>query len=169
MALSTFVVPAPSQLGFRVHPLLSASTRKSTVRTKLLIAASGVTGCLLIFITAFDAQASIWCPTPIPGVLMKYCLCQPFTGSAEVWTRSRLPPLTLVSLWNNLRQAAKADWASEVQAHQQPRKYLSTRLIYACDIDRWCTETRKVAGSSVTYHYTCYTKARPGPCGQRRC
>jgi hypothetical protein len=116
--------------------------------TKLL-AATGVTACLLALTAVFAAQASIWCPTPIPGVLMKYCLCQPFTGSAEVWTRSRLPPLTLIRVWANLRQAANQDWASQVQAHQQPRKYLSTRLIYACDLDRWCTGTRKVVGSSV--------------------
>ena len=114
-----------------------------------LLAARGVTACLLALTAVFEAQASIWCPTPIPGVLMKYCLCQPFTGSAEVWTRSRLPPLTLIRVWANLRQAANQDWASQVQAHQQPRKYLSTRLIYACDLDRWCTGTRKVVGSSV--------------------
>jgi hypothetical protein len=136
------------------------------MKTKLLSATG--TSCLLLLI-AFEAQASIWCPTPIPGVLMKYCLCQSFTGSAGVSVPSRLPPLQLVGLWNNLRQAAKEDWASRVQAHQQPRRYLSTKLLYACDVDRWCTETRKVAAPSVTYHYTCYTKARPGPCGQRRC
>jgi hypothetical protein len=138
------------------------------MRTKLLTA-TWVAACLLVLMHVSAAQASIWCPTPIPGVLMKYCLCQSFTGSAEVSSRSRLPPLTLVSLWNKLHRAAKEDWASKVQAHEQPRKYLSTRLIYACDIDRWCSETRRLAGSSVTYHYTCYTKARPGPCGQRRC
>jgi hypothetical protein len=131
------------------------------MKTKLLSATG--TSCLLLLI-AFEAQASIWCPTPIPGVLMKYCLCQSFTGSAGVSVPSRLPPLQLVGLWNNLRQAAKEDWASRVQAHQQPRRYLSTKLLYACDVDRWCTETR-----SVTYHYTCYTKARPGPCADRRC
>ena len=114
-----------------------------------LLAARGVTACVLALTAVFEAQASIWCPTPIPGVLMKYCLCQPFTGSAEVWTRSRLPPLTLIRVWANLRQAANQDWASQVQVHQQPRKYLSTRLIYACDLDRWCTGTRKVVGSSV--------------------
>jgi hypothetical protein len=134
------------------------------MRTKLL-AATGVTACLLVLMAVFEAQASIWCPTPIPGVLMKYCLCQPFTGSAEVWTRSRLPPLRLVVLWNDLRQAANADWASEVQAYQQPRKFLSPRLRYACDIDRGYTVTRKVTGPSVTYLYSCYVKARPGPCG----
>jgi hypothetical protein len=77
---------------------------------------------------------------------MKYCLCQSFTGSAEVSSRSRLPPLTLVSLWNKLHRAAKEDWASKVQAHEQPRKYLSTRLIYACDIDRWCFGNKEARG-----------------------
>ena len=137
------------------------------MRTKLLSATA--TSCLFLLMAMFEAQASIWCPTPIPGVLMKYCLCQSFTGSAGVSAPSRLPPLQLVGLWNNLRQAAKEDWASRVQAHQQPRRYLSTKLRYACDVDRWCTKTRKVAGSSVIYHYTCYTEARPGPCGPRRC
>jgi hypothetical protein len=132
-------------------------------------AATAVTACLLLLMAVFEVQASIWCPTPIPGVLMKYCLCQSFTGNAGVSAPSRLPPLQLIGLWSNLREAAKEDWASRVQAHQQPRKYLSTKLLYACDVDRWCTEIRRVSGASVTYLYNCYTKARPGPCGQRRC
>ena len=138
------------------------------MRTKFS-AATAAAACLLVLMVVSKAHASIWCPTPIPGVLMKYCLCQFFTGRAEVSAASRLPPLQLLGLWNNLRRAAKEDWASRVQAHQQPRHYLSTKLRYACDVDRWCTETRKLAGASVTYHYACYTKARPGPCGQRRC
>jgi hypothetical protein len=136
---------------------------------KLSKAASGIICFLLVFVTAFEAQASIWCPTPIPGVLMKYCLCQSLTGIAEVWTPSRLPPLRLAVLWNDLRQAAKADWASDVQARQEPRRFLSTRWRYACDQDQGCTVTRKVAGPSVICQYGCYAKARPGPCGQRRC
>jgi hypothetical protein len=138
------------------------------MRTKFS-AATAAAACLLVLMAVFEAQASIWCPTPIPGVLMKYCLCQSFTGRAGVSAASRLPPLQLLGLWNNLHRAAKEDWASRVHAHQQPRHYLSTKLRYACDVDRWCTETRKLAGASVTYHYACYTKARPGPCGQRRC
>ena len=153
--------------GYNFTGMLFASRNGGRMRTTILGAIT-VTASLLS-LAAFEAQASIWCPTPIPGVLIKYCLCQSFTGSAGVSAQSPVPPLQLVGLWNNLRQAAKEDWASRVQAHQQPRRYLSTKLLYACDIDRWCTETRKVAGSSVSYVYSCYTKARPGPCGQRRC
>ena len=139
------------------------------MRAKRLVAASGVIGCLLVFMATFEAHASIWCPPPIPGVLIKTCLCQSFTGRAEVWMPSRLSPLRLVGLWNDLRSAAKADWASKVQAYQQPRNFLSLRLRYACDVDRGCAATRKATGTVVTYQYSCYLKARPGPCGPRRC
>jgi len=37
-----------------------------------LLAARGVTACVLALTAVFEAQASIWCTTPIPGVLMKY-------------------------------------------------------------------------------------------------
>jgi hypothetical protein len=114
--------------------------------------ASALIGLLLFSVSTGEAQASIWCPTPIPGVLMKYCYCQSFTGSAAVSTSSRLPPLQLVGVLNSLRQAAKADWASRVQAHQQPRKFLSTKLLYARDIDRDCRVTRKGLGIVCCLH-----------------
>ena len=45
------------------------------------VAASGVAGFLIILMPLCEADAGIWCPTPIPGVLMKYCLCESITGS----------------------------------------------------------------------------------------
>ena len=47
-------------------------------------AATAAAACLLVLMAVSEAQASIWCPTPIPGVLVKYCLCQFFTGRAGV-------------------------------------------------------------------------------------
>jgi len=35
------------------------------------VAASGVAGFLIVLIPLCEADAGIWCPTPIPGVLMK--------------------------------------------------------------------------------------------------
>jgi hypothetical protein len=75
--------------------------------TKPLKAAIGVIGFLLVLVTVFEAQAGIWCPTPIPGVLIKYCLCQSLTGRAEVSSPSPLSPLTLFGLWRDLGQAAR--------------------------------------------------------------
>ena len=138
------------------------------MRTKHL-AASGVTGFLLVLMPLFGAHASIWCPTPIPGVLMKYCLCQSITGTAEVSSPSKLSSLTLVGLWRDLNAAATADWVGRVQAREGKRRFLSHRWALACDPERDCTATRTIAGGSVIYKYACYAKARPGPCGQRLC
>jgi hypothetical protein len=143
------------------------SPTESAMRPTPLLSASGITGGLLLA-SLLEAQASIWCPTPIPGVLIKTCLCVPFTGSAGVSTRSRLSPLRQAVLLNDLQQAANADWASRIEAFQQPRKYLSPRLRYACDINPGCTVSRNVAGPYVTYQYSCYMTARPGPCGSSR-
>ena len=144
------------------------SATESAMRPKPLLSASGITGGLLLA-SLLEAQAFMWCPTPIPGVLIKTCLCMPFTGSAGVSTRSRISPLREALLLSDLQQAANADWASRIEAFQQPRKYLSSRLYYACDINPGCTVSRNVAGPYVTYQYSCYMTARPGPCGSRRC
>ena len=95
------------------------------MRTKHL-AASGVTGFLLALMPLLDAHAGIWCPTPIPGVLMKYCLCQSITGSAEVSSPSKLSPLTLVGLWRDLDAAAMVDWVGRVQAREGKRRFSRT-------------------------------------------
>jgi hypothetical protein len=78
-----------------------------------LIAA--VTGLLLILTPLFDAHAGIWCPTPIPGVLMKYCLCESITGKAEVSSPTPLSPLTLFALRRHLNATAMLDWVGRVQ------------------------------------------------------
>jgi len=52
-----------------------------------------VTGLLLVLTSASEAQAGLWCPTPIPGVLMKYCLCESIKGRAEVSSPTPLSPL----------------------------------------------------------------------------
>ena len=115
------------------------------------VAASGVAGFLIILMPLCEADAGIWCPTPIPGVLMKYCLCESITGSAEVSSPTRLSPLMLFGLWRDLNATAMVDWAGRVQV--RGRK----------------TTTRTVAGGSVVYKYACYAKARPAPCFSRYC
>ena len=142
--------------------------RDEQMRTKHL-AASWVTGFLLVLMAALTAQAGIWCPTPIPGALMKYCLCRSLTGRAEVSSPSPLPPLKLIGLWRDLNAASMTDWIDQVQAREGKRRFLSHRWALACDRDRDCTVTRTTAGGAATYRYSCYAKARPGPCGQRFC
>jgi hypothetical protein len=62
------------------------------------VAASGVAGLIIILMPLCEADAGLWCPTPIPGVLMKYCLCESITGRAEVSSPTPLSPLTLFAL-----------------------------------------------------------------------
>src|SRR5262245_61174280 len=69
-----------------------------------------VTGLLLVLTSASEAQAGLWCPTPIPGVLMKYCLCESITGRAEVSSPTPLSPLTLLGLRRELNATAMVDW-----------------------------------------------------------
>jgi hypothetical protein len=139
------------------------------MRTKRLIAASGVTGALLVLMSLVEAHAGIWCPTPIPGVPMRYCLCESITGGAEVSSPTPLSSLTLFGLWRDLQATAMVDWVGRVQAREGKRRFLSHRWVWACDRERDCKTTRTVAGGSVVYKYACYAKARPGPCGQRFC
>lgn len=80
--------------------------QEEQMRTKHL-AASGVIGFLLALMPLLDAHAGIWRPTLIPGVLMKYCLCQSITGRAEVSSPSKLSPLTLIGLWRDLDMAVE--------------------------------------------------------------
>ena len=119
------------------------------MRTKHL-AASGVTGFLLVLMAALTAQAGIWCPTPIPGVLMKYCLCRSLTGRAEVSSPSPLPPLKLIGLWRDLNAASMTDWMDQVQAREGKRRFLSHRWALACDRDRDCTVTRTAPQPTAT-------------------
>ena len=139
------------------------------MRTTRLIAASGVTGLLLILMPSFSAHAGLWCPTPIPGVPIRTCLCESITGRAEVSSPTPLSPLTLFGLWRDLNATAMVDWVGRVQVREGRRRFLSHRWLLACDRERDCTTTRTVAGGSVVYKYACYAKARPGPCGQRFC
>jgi hypothetical protein len=62
------------------------------------VAASGVAGFLIILMPLCEADAGIWCPTPIPGVLIKYCLCESITGSADVSSPTPLSPRKLFAL-----------------------------------------------------------------------
>jgi hypothetical protein len=137
------------------------------MRTKRLIAASGVTGLLLVVMLSFEAHAGLWCPTPIPGVLMKYCLCESITGKAEVSSPTPLSPLTLFGLRRDLNATAMVDWPGRVQVRGGKRKFLSSRWTLACDRERDCTTTRTVA--AVVYKYACFAKARPAPCFPRYC
>ena len=139
------------------------------MRAKRLIAASGVTGLLLVLMPSFGAHAGLWCPTPIPGVLMKYCLCESITGRAEVLSPTPLSPLTLFGLRRDLNAKAMLDWVGRVQMRGGKRKFLSPSWTLACDQERDCTTSRTTMGDSMVYKYACYAKARPGPCGQRRC
>jgi hypothetical protein len=116
------------------------------MRTKRLIAASGVTG-LLVLASSFGADAGLWCPTPIPGVLMRYCLCESITGRAEVSSPTPLSPLTLFALRRDLNAKAMLDWAGRVQVRGGKRKFLST-----CDRARDCTTSRAMLGGSVVYN-----------------
>jgi len=136
------------------------------MRTKRLITMSGVTGLLLVLASSFGAYASLWCPTPVPGVPIRTCLCESITGRAEVSSPTPLSPLTLFGLWRDLRATAMTDWAGRVQVRGGKRGFLSSRWVRSCDGERYCTTTRTVAGG---YKYGCYAKARPGPCGQRFC
>src|SRR5262245_8291594 len=77
-----------------------------------------VTGLLLVLMSASEAQAGLWCPTPIPGVLMKYCLCEAITGTTEVSSPTPLSPLTLFGLWRDLNATAMVDWGG---ARPSPR------------------------------------------------
>jgi len=133
------------------------------------VAASGVAGFLIILTPLCEADAGIWCPTPIPGVLMKYCLCESITGSAEVSSPTRLSPLMLFGLWSDLNATAMLDWVGRVQVRGGKRKFLSPSWSLSCDRERECTTTRTVAGGSVVYKYACYAKARPAPCFPRYC
>jgi hypothetical protein len=136
------------------------------MRTQRLIAAGGVTGLLLVLMPSFGAHAGLWCPTPIPGVPIRTCLCESITGRAEVSSPAPLSPLTLFGLWRDLNATAMTDWVGRVQIRGGKRGFLSPRWVRACDGERYCTTTRTVAGG---YRYACYAKARPGPCGQRFC
>src|SRR4029077_11471548 len=97
--------------------------------TKRLIAAIGLTGLLLVLMPSFGAHAGLWCPTPIPGVLIRYCLCEFITGRAEVSPPTRLSPLTLFGLWRDLNATAMTDWAGRVQIRGGKRGFLSTRWV----------------------------------------
>ena len=134
------------------------------MRSKCLTLASGVTGFLLALLPSVGAHAGLWCPTPIPGILMKYCLCETVTGRAEVSSPTPLSPLTLLGLRRDLNATAMVDWAGRVQVRGGKRKFLSSRWTLACDRERDCTTTRTVAGGTVVYKYACYAKARPAPC-----
>ena len=136
--------------------------------TKHLMAANAVTAFLLVLMVVSEAKASIWCPTPIPGVLMRYCLCQSITGRAELSSPSPLPPLKLFGVWRDLNAAAMTEWVGHVQAREGKKRFLSHRWLRACDQDRDCTVTRSVTGGSAIYRYSCYATARPGPCGSTR-
>jgi hypothetical protein len=70
------------------------------------VAASGVAGFLIILMPLCEADAGIWCPTPIPGVLIKYCLCESITGSAEVSSPTPLSPRKLFALRRDLNATA---------------------------------------------------------------
>lgn len=73
---------------------------------KLLIGASAG---LLVLMTLLDAQAAIFCPPNTPFA----CYCQFLSGRAEVSRPSPASPLELISLWSNLQEEARADWASQ--------------------------------------------------------
>jgi len=103
------------------------------MRMKRLIAAGGVTAVLLVLMPLFEAHAGIWCPTPIPGVLMRYCLCESITGRAEVSSPTPLSPLTVFGLWRDLNATAMVDWVGRVQAREGKRRFLSHRRLLACD------------------------------------
>jgi hypothetical protein len=141
-----------------------SSIWRREMMAKRLILASGVTGLLLALMPSARAHAGLWCPTPIPGVLMKYCLCESITGRAEVLSPTALSPLTLLGLRRDLHATAMADWAGRVQMRGGKRKFLSSRWTLACDRERDCTTTRTVTGGTVVYKYVCYAKARPAPC-----
>lgn len=134
------------------------------MKAKRLMLASGATGLLLALMPSVGAHAGLWCPTPIPGVLMKYCLCESIAGRAEVSSPTPLSPLRLFGLWRDLNATAMVDWAGRVQVRGGKRKFLSSRWTLACDRERDCTTTRTVAGGTVVYKYACYAKARPAPC-----
>jgi hypothetical protein len=142
----------------------AVSIWRHKMRTKRLIAPSGFIGLLLVLMPSFGAHGGLWCPTPIPGVLMKYCLCESITGRAEVSSPTPLAPLALFGLWRDLRATALVDWAGRVQVRGGKRKFLSSRWTLACDRERDCTTTRTVAGGTVIYKYACHAKARPAPC-----
>ena len=129
------------------------------MRTKRQIAATGVTGLLFVLMPSFGAHAGLWCPTPIPGVLMKYCLCESITGRAEVSSPTPLSPLTLFGLRRDLNAKAMLDWAGRVQVRGGKRKFLSTSWTLACDQDQDCTTSRTPVGGSVVYKYA-YTPRR---------
>jgi hypothetical protein len=148
---------------------MKVSMPRRNTKTKHLLAAGGVSGLLLVLTPPFGAHAGLWCPTPIPGVLMKYCLCESITGRAEVSSPVPLSPLTLIGVWRDLNANAMLDWVGRVQVRGGKRRFLSSRWILACDPERDCTTTRTIVGRSVVYKYACYAKARPGPCGQRFC
>ena len=139
------------------------------MRTKRLIASSGVTGLLLVLMPSFGAHAGIWCPTPIPGVLIKYCLCESITGKAEVSSPTPLSPLTLFALRRDLNATAMLDWVGRVQVRGGKRKFLSPSWSLSCDRERECATSRTTVGGSTVYKYACYAKARPAPCFPRYC
>ena len=128
---------------------------------KLSIAAIGVTGFLLVLMPMFEAQAGIWCPPHIPGVLTKLCYCQTLTGRAEILTPSKVSPLALIGLWRDLGQEARTNWSGQVVAEEGRRKVLSHRWRRACDREHGCEVSTKVVGRSTVYVYGCYAKARP--------
>jgi hypothetical protein len=74
------------------------------MRTKRLIAASGVAGLLLLLASSFGAHAGLWCPPPIPGVPIRTCLCEYITGRAEVSSPTPLSALALFGLRRDLTQ-----------------------------------------------------------------
>jgi len=113
------------------------------------VAASGVAGFLIILTPLCEADAGIWCPTPIPGVLMKYCLCESITGSAEVSSPTRLSPLMLFGLWRDLNATAMLDWVGRVQVRGGKRKFLSPSWSLSCDRERECTTSRTMRFCSL--------------------
>ncbi len=147
-----------------IHPNESGVDLEARDEDEASNSGSGVTGLLLVVMLSFEAHAGLWCPTPIPGVLMKYCLCESITGRAEVSSPTPLSPLTLFGLRRDLNATAMVDWAGRVQVRGGKRKFLSSRWTLACDRERDCTTTRTVAGGTVVYKYACYAKARPAPC-----
>ena len=117
------------------------------------VAASGVAGFLIILMPLCEADAGIWCPTPIPGVLMKYCLCESITGKAEVSSATPLSPLTLFALRRDLNATAMLDWVGRVQVRGGKRKFLSPSWSLSCDRERECTTRRTTVGGSAVYKY----------------
>src|SRR5215813_8043435 len=140
-----------------LHHKCKRSMWRRKMRTKRL-AASGITGLLLVLMSSLGAHAGLWCPPPIPGIPIRTCLCESITGRAEVSSPTPLSPLTLFGLRRDLNAKAMLDWAGHVQVRGGKRGFLSTRWGRACDQERDCTTTRTVAGG---YKYACYAKARP--------